>query len=306
MKFPTIRAIAVLVTLFLAALVALGIRGSVLGDDLPPGYEQLIGVTVWADGNTAIVVVQSNGEPNHGSPYFPTNDPRYEPYNGSNPNFQLNPNHISAQTIEFHIPLNPQAASNHQATPLGPIGVALNGVSFFNQYAGPNQPLTNEINSFDQYSGHPQQQGMYHYHVEPLFLTSQNGEDGLLGFLLDGFPVYGPLENGNTITNADLDQYHGHFHATADYPNGIYHYHFTSTEPYLNGTGFYGTPGTVVYGFSPLPTPTAATVGGLTQLSGTHGLSDETTAGTLVLVVGAAVLLTALALGGWVASSRPR
>lgn len=42
-----------------------------------------------------------------------------------------------------------------------------------------------------------------------------------------------------------LDAYHGHTHATADYPNGIYHYHINATDPYINGSGFYGTAGTV-------------------------------------------------------------
>jgi hypothetical protein len=135
---------------------------------------------------------------------------------------------------------------SHSATPLGPIGVSLNGVPFFNQYAGPNQPLTNEVTSFDQYWGHPQQSGQYHYHVEPKYLTQEKfTKSALLGFLLDGFPVYGPEENGTTVTNAMLDSYHGHTSVTADYPNGIYHYHITSTDPYINGSGFYGTPGTV-------------------------------------------------------------
>ena len=67
----------------------------------------------------------------------------------------------------------------------------------------------------------------------------------MLGFLLDGFPVYGPKENGVTVTNADLDDYHGHSHATDNYPDGIYHYHFTETAPYINGDGFYGSPGIV-------------------------------------------------------------
>jgi len=62
--------------------------------------------------------------------------------------------------------LNPSEASTKQATSLGPIGVSVNGVVFYNQYAGPNnQALTNEINSFDQFLGHPQQSGQYHYHV---------------------------------------------------------------------------------------------------------------------------------------------
>ena len=117
--------------------------------------------------------------------------------------------------------------------------------ALYNQYAGPNQPLTSEIDSFDQYNGHPQQQGQYHYHVEPLYLTTQKGKDALLGFLLDGFPVYGPSENSKTLTSKDLDVYHGHSHATKEYPNGIYHYHITADDPYINGSGFYGTPGTV-------------------------------------------------------------
>jgi hypothetical protein len=67
-----------------------------------------------------------------------------------------------------------------------------------------------------------------------------------MGFLLDGFPVYGPQEeNGTTVTSNMLDAYHGHIHATIDFPNGIYHYHFTSDSPYMNGNGYYGTPGTV-------------------------------------------------------------
>ena len=103
----------------------------------------------------------------------------------------------------------------------------------------------NEINSFDQYNGHPQQQGIYHYHIEPTYLTASKGNDVILGFLLDGYPVYGPFENGNRITNSNLDEFHGHTHKTDDFPNGTYHYHITDADPYLNGSGYYGTPGTV-------------------------------------------------------------
>ena len=34
---------------------------------------------------------------------------------------------------------------------MGPIGVVLNGIPFYNQYAGGGAALNNEINSFDQY-----------------------------------------------------------------------------------------------------------------------------------------------------------
>ena len=78
-----------------------------------------------------------------------------------------------------------------------------------------------------------------------MWLTTKNGSGSLVGYLLDGFPVYGPVEDGKRLTSADLDDYHGHSHATVDYPNGIYHYHCTDDAPWINGDGYYGTPGTV-------------------------------------------------------------
>tara|TARA_R110001599_G_scaffold151792_5_gene336811 strand:+ start:19008 stop:19754 length:747 start_codon:yes stop_codon:yes gene_type:complete len=212
--------------------------------DLPAVFENFTdNVTVYVDGS--FVVIETDDVPNHPSPYFAQSDARYEAYNGSNSNFKINPNSIVTQSITIRIPLTPTEATNKQATPLGAIGVSVNGVVFFNQYAGPNQPLTNEIDSFDQYLGHPQQSGTYHYHQEPLYLTATLGSDKLLGWLLDGFPVYGPVENGTRVTNADVDDYHGHSHVTTEYPNGIYHYHITDADPYINGSGFFGVAGTV-------------------------------------------------------------
>jgi len=78
-----------------------------------------------------------------------------------------------------------------------------------------------------------------------------------MGFLLDGFPVYGPYENGVKVTTSMLDSYNGHVSATEDYPNDkIYHYHVISASssvasvlklaaPYINGGKYYGTKGTV-------------------------------------------------------------
>lgn len=215
---------------------------TVVTEDLPAVFARFYeNVNVYMDGTR--VVIESDGVPDHTSPYF--TDSRYAAYDGTNTNFNLNPNRISEQSFTFTIPADPQEASSKSATPLGAIGVAVNGVAIFNQYAGPNQPLTNEIDSFDQNNGHPQQSGVYHYHIEPLSLTLQNGGDALVGFLLDGFPVYGPVENGQAVVNSDLDAYHGHDGVTSDFPNGIYHYHITSEDPYINGSGFFGTAGTV-------------------------------------------------------------
>ncbi len=189
--------------------------------------------------------ISTNNLPNHTSPYWPTSNPLYEVYNGSNSNFNKNPNTIQSQNISLTIPRYPEEASSHESTPLGAIGIARNGVVFYNQYAGPNQPLTNEINSFDQWLGHPQNQGAYHYHIEPTYMTELYGKDAFLGLLADGFPVYGPVENETTVTNSDLDEYHGHFGPTDDFPDGIYHYHITDEDPYLNGNGYYGIPGNI-------------------------------------------------------------
>lgn len=215
--------------------------------ELPEVYDLIYGATdAYVDGD--YVVIKTNGRPEHKSPYYDNTQweaTLYEAYNGSNGLYAQNPNKIGSQNYTFKIPLNPAVATNHTATGLGPIGVSLNGVPFYNQYAGPSQPLTNEINSFDQYNGHPDQTLRYHYHMEPLYLTTQEGKSALLGFLLDGFPVYGPMENGSAVLNANLDAYHGHTHATTEYPDGIYHYHITSADPYINGSGYYGTAGTV-------------------------------------------------------------
>lgn len=215
---------------------------------VPDIYKKIYGATsITSDGT--YVTIKSAGTPDHKSAYYPAGNALYEAFSGvtfGGSNFTKNPNSIVTQNYTFKIPINPAEASTKQATPLGPIGVSVNGVPFFNQYAGPNQPLTNEIISFDQSWGHPAPGGVYHYHVEPLFLTTTKlSKSALLGFLLDGFPVYGPEENGAPVTNAMLDTYHGHKHATADYPSGIYHYHVNNSDPYLNGNGYYGIPGTV-------------------------------------------------------------
>lgn len=222
--------------------------GTTVGANVPEVYKRLYGATsITSDGT--YIYIKTSGAPDHKSVYYASSNSLYEAFSGTTFGgnaFTKNPNSIGAQNYTFKIPQNPQAASTHAATPLGPIGVSLNGVPFFNQYAGPNQPLTNEVVSFDQWWGHPSPTSEYHYHVEPKYLTTvKTTKSSLLGFLLDGFPVYGPEEGGATVANAMLDSYHGHTSATADYPGGIYHYHITSTDPYINGSGFYGTAGTV-------------------------------------------------------------
>jgi len=214
---------------------------------LPAVYNKIYGATsITYDGT--FVTIKCNALPDHKSVYYPTSNPLYEAFSGTTfggNTFNQNPNTIASQNITLKIPANPVMAATHANTPMGVMGIAINGIPFFNQYAAGGSPLTNEVTSFDKYWGHPQMSGMYHYHVEPLYLTTvKESKSALMGFLLDGFPVYGPEETDGSAP-AGLDVYHGHTHATVDYPSGIYHYHFTAAAPYLNGNGFYGTAGTV-------------------------------------------------------------
>lgn len=215
---------------------------------VPDVFKKMYGATsVTTDGT--YITIKTTGLPDHTSVYYASGNALYENFSGTTYagyTFAKNPNSISSQTLTFKIPLNPAVTSNHAATPMGPIGVSINGIPFFNQYAAGGAAVNDEIKSFDQWWGHPQQSGQYHYHVEPKYLTNvKASKSALLGFLLDGFPVYGPLENGKTLVTSDLDTYHGHTGVTTEYPNGIYHYHISADAPYLNGSGFYGTAGTV-------------------------------------------------------------
>ena len=214
-------------------------------------------VTIYVDGDE--IVIEGDGVPSHLSPYFVQtygqtqngfyywldsdgdgiNDLWMQTPAGMN----LNPNRIAQQNYEFHIPLYPAIDPNGPSdTFLGPIGVSINGVPFFNEYESPTQTLTNQvIQSFDPGNGHPAPQGNYHYHFPPESLITVT-EDNFLGFAGDGFPVYGPKNpDGNNAQN--LDDYHGEFGPTPDFPDSIYHYHTNFTSPYIIGA-FAGTLGT--------------------------------------------------------------
>lgn len=213
--------------------------GSTTSTSLPAGYDKFTGTSATLKVQGNYVVVSTTDIPNHKSPYFGVGNANYvAPTAG----IALNPNSIAAQSYVLKIPISPTAASSPGDTPMDAIGVALNGVVFFNQYAAGRVALGPEIVSFDQYNGHPAMQNNYHYHFEPLYLTASS-KAALIGFILDGYPIYGPQEtNGSAPTG--LDSCNGHTHATPEYPNGIYHYHVVSSPPYLVGC-FHGTPGTV-------------------------------------------------------------
>ncbi len=237
-------------------------------NDFKKLYDKMTNITSIDYSGTTNTIIKTNNIPDHKSPFYGVGHAKYEAYNGDNPSFSTkinlmgtisDPTLISRATT-FTIPRFPSVSTSHSSTTGGAIGIARNGVEFFNQYNGAGALLDAlEINNADQYLGHPTPSNagaQYHYHYEPKYLTKTFGNSAFMGFLLDGFPVYGPNENGKKITTTDLDIYNGHVSATEDYPNDkIYHYHVISATssvsaellkaaPWINGGKYYGTKGT--------------------------------------------------------------
>jgi hypothetical protein len=121
----------------------------------------------------------------------------------------LFPNLPVDQHFIFAIPRHPSAQTLQRFNHLGEIGLFVDGVRMFDA----NDAFVMEGKTFDPALGHQQQWGTYHYHAEPLGLryllgdhvdfdpaTKAYHESGdvpvkhspILGWLDDGYPVYGP------------------------------------------------------------------------------------------------------------------
>jgi len=145
------------------------------------------------------------------------------------------------------------------------LGILRNGVVIYGPALAVNDcgdAVANAGRTFDYCGGHSDGSGIYHYHVPPsclldqLNITSNKSHSPLLGFMLDGFPIYGPYgQNQNKMyacTNTTyanqsdcLDECNGHSQHTVD--GYKYHYHISgdttdlSTLPAspLPGKSFY-------------------------------------------------------------------
>ncbi len=180
------------------------------------------------------LILRSQGYPNHPTALFPNSG---------------NPNTIRVQNFLFRLPLAPKVAGKITRVPMGPIGVALNGVVFFNPFEAGGMNAVEGYSEvwLDSCCGHPQQEGVYHYHKYPSCLKSPFPDDGLrhspvIGFAFDGFPVHGPYEEAGVMARdltgrVALDVCSGH----SDKLRG-YHYHVTPGRfPYTFG-GYAGAP----------------------------------------------------------------
>ena len=73
-------------------------NSNVVEEGVPEVFKKIYAASrVYLDGNN--VVIEVDGAPDHKSPYYSRNHELYEPYNGSNTNFNQNPNSI--KTFDF-------------------------------------------------------------------------------------------------------------------------------------------------------------------------------------------------------------
>jgi hypothetical protein len=188
----------------------------------------------------AHLVMRSKNLPNHPVAVFPDRT-RY---------LDGNPNVIQERRDTWYIPLEPKpnadrpaamTMENKRALPMGPIGVAVNGVVFFNPFD--HIAEADAVWRLDRCCGHPSPNSQYHYHKYPVCVNTPWADDGtshspLLGFAFDGFPVYGPYEAAGELakdsSNA-LNEYNLH----SDDARGA-HYHVTPGKfPHIIG-GYWG------------------------------------------------------------------
>lgn len=158
--------------------------------------------------------------------------------------FDRNPNSIRTQSVTYTLSRIPQIASAPSCVGMGPIGIALDGVAIFNGLdAEGRDAVAHEIQ--DSCSGHPERTGEYHYHsLSSCFHDEGSGHSELFGYALDGFGIFGQRgQHGETLTNEDLDECHGHTHVVQWDGEDIelYHYHTTQEYPYTLGC-FAGEP----------------------------------------------------------------
>jgi hypothetical protein len=187
-------------------------------------------ITFRGDG---FLTLTTKGLPNHPTARFPG----------------FNPNYIQESTSTYRWPLEPQinpgavamdAHDENRALPMGPIGIAVNGVVFFNPFDAGMQDASNIM---DYCCGHPNPDGQYHYHKYPIcvntpFVDKGDGPSEVIGFAWDGLAIYGPYQDAGVMAKDSTTNPLNAFNACYDEARG-WHYHVTPGKfPYVIGGYF--------------------------------------------------------------------
>jgi hypothetical protein len=197
-------------------------------------------------------VIETNGLPNHTSPYWSNTNTRTitGPMGNTmttgpaavdhplyvDPTVTSSANMAPGNIDDFNgsysltVPASPALASNSSATGLGAIGIAVSGSVIYNDEEGPNIPLDSAVGSLDYTAAHTGPQS-YHYHLEPKAFS--NDDIALIGIISDGFFIYGRKCNFTGTYPTDLDVSGGHTSTTQHTTTAEYHYHIQN-ELYLS------------------------------------------------------------------------
>ncbi|HVW23513.1 MAG TPA: YHYH protein [Candidatus Saccharimonadales bacterium] len=187
-------------------------------------------------GSTRTIV--TNDLPSHPTGIFPiaSSDPAYA--------YDRNPNTIKGQAFTYSLNASPSYSSTPNCIG-GEVGIMLTGVALFSAFdAGGRDAGAWEVQ--DSCDGHPQSDGIYHYHTLSTCIKDA-GVSTVIGFALDGFPITGPkVGTNNYLTTSDLDECHGltsqitldgkkvtsyHYVMTEDFPYSISCYRGTAIQP---------------------------------------------------------------------------
>lgn len=238
-------------------------------DDLHPAFAEFDDDNLTITLSDGEVTIESNGLPNHTSPYWSSTNERT--INGpmgtqttaavavDHPLYvaptatsfdQMAPGNIDDfnGSYSLTVPASPNLASSTSATGLGAIGIAISGSMIYNDEEGPNVPLDNAVASLDYTAAHTGPQS-YHYHLEPKAWS--NDDDTLIGIISDGFFLYGRRCNSTGDYPDNLDASGGHT-AETQHSEGEaeYHYHIQNDlflgQYYILFPGDYqGTPNAI-------------------------------------------------------------
>ena len=148
---------------------------------------------------------------------------------------------LKANTVTLNV--CPAPAASPATTTGGAIGFLLSGVALFNAYEATGQAaladnvtytfqdannVTQTASFLDTCASHSNG-STWHYHGVPNCVASlvdtASGPSHLLGFALDGYPIYGGRDiNGAVIATSQLDSCNGITSVTPEFATAAYHY----------------------------------------------------------------------------------
>ncbi len=210
--------------------------GGTFGEGTPAFFTRYFAcVETGADDDA--VLVRTADLPPHLTYYYGEDAANFVEWDDRGGDYHPNPGTLAAQDFTVRVPRSPvakgltidvalvdlQAETSDEEYGLGPAGVALDSVAYFNATAAPGDDILDEQWTFDTYEAHPAGPE-YHYHADtpgPLEVlvdrgiiaaaTNGTAEIELFGIMCDGTVLLGCTElDGSAPETTDFDAQNGH------------------------------------------------------------------------------------------------